>query len=233
MQDLWPLQLLDPVSATRTYVLADSATRQALVIDPVAELLERDLAVFAQNGLSLRWILETHVHADHVTSAAVLAQRTGAQIAVPRECGVQAEARLLADGDRVAFGSQAVSVLHTPGHTAGSSCYLWDTGTARHLFTGDTLLIEGCGRTDFQSGDAGALYDSIVGKLFAMPGATVVWPGHDYKERTHSTIAHERQANARIAGKSREEFIAIMAALNLQPPARLSEAVPANLRLGA
>ena len=233
MQDLRPLQLLDSVSSTRTYVLADPATRQALIVDPVAELVERDLAVLSQGGMTLRWILETHVHADHVTGAAVLAQRTGAQVAVPRECGVQVDACLLADGGQIAFGSQAVSVLHTPGHTAGSSCYLWNTGTSLHLFTGDTLLIEGCGRTDFQSGDAGALYDSIVDKLFALPGTTIVWPGHDYKDRVHSTIAHERHANARIAGKSRDEFIAIMAALKLPPPARLSEAVPANLRLGA
>ena len=233
MQDLWPLQLLDPPTSTRTYVLADPATAQAIIVDPVAEQLERDLAVLAQHGLSLRWIVETHVHADHVTSAAALAQRTGAQVAVPRECGVQARARVLADGDVLDFGKQALSVLHTPGHTAGSSCYLWDTGMALHLFTGDTLLIEGCGRTDFQSGDAGALYDSIVGKLFVLPGATVVWPAHDYQERTHSTIAHERAANVRIAGKSREQFIRTMDTLNLPPPARLAEAVPANLRLGA
>jgi glyoxylase-like metal-dependent hydrolase (beta-lactamase superfamily II) len=138
----------------------------------------------------------------------------------------------LADGDVVTFGTQSLSVLHTPGHTAGSSCYLWKAGAALHLFTGDTLLIEGCGRTDFQSGDAGALYDSIVGKLFALPGQTVVWPGHDYKNRTHSTIGHERAVNARIAGRSRDEFIATMASLNLPPPKRLGEAVPANLRLG-
>jgi glyoxylase-like metal-dependent hydrolase (beta-lactamase superfamily II) len=228
----WPLQLLDPASSTRTYVLADADSSQAIIIDPVAERLERDLGVLAQHGLSLRWILETHVHADHVTSASALAQRTGAEVAVPLECGVQVDARLLQDGDVVAFGSQSLAVIHTPGHTAGSSCYLWSTATALHLFTGDTLLIEGCGRTDFQSGDAGTLYDSIVGKLFVLPAATIVWPGHDYKGRTHSTIARERDANPRIAGKSREQFITTMAELSLAPPARLSEAVPANLRLG-
>ena len=232
MDNLYPLQLVDPVSATRTYVLADPDSREAIIIDPVAEMLERDLAVVEDQGLHLRWILETHVHADHVTSAAPLAQCTGAQVAVPRECGVQADARLLKHGDVVTFGAHSASVLHTPGHTAGSSCYLWDTGAALHLFTGDTLLIEGCGRTDFQSGDAGALYDSIVSKLFVLPGATVVWPGHDYQQRTHSTIAREREANARIAGKSRDQFIATMACLNLPPPMRLGEAVPANLRLG-
>jgi len=232
MSVAFPLQLHDPVSSTRTYVLADPGTKHALVVDPVAELIERDLAVLAEHGLTLSWILETHVHADHVTSAAALAARTGAQVAVPRECGVKAQARLLADGDSVSFGTQSVSVLHTPGHTAGSSCYWWNTGHAHHLFTGDTLLIEGCGRTDFQSGDAGLLYDSILGKLFALPGDTVVWPGHDYKGRTRSTISHEQRCNPRVAGKSREEFIAIMEALDLAPPARIAVAVPANLNLG-
>lgn len=232
MQSGRPLQLVDPVSSTRTYVLADVATRQAIIVDPVAGMIERDLALLEQERLTLQWVLETHVHADHVTSAAALASLTGAQVGVPRECGVQVEARLLSDGDQVAFGSQSVSVLHTPGHTAGSSCYLWDTGQELHLFTGDTLLIDGCGRTDFQSGDAGALYDSIVGKLFVLPAETFVWPGHDYKGRSHSTIRQERETNARIHGRSREQFIEAMASLKLPPPALLGEAVPANLRLG-
>lgn len=233
MHDLRPLQLIDPASSTCTYLLADPRTREALIIDPVAEMLERDLSVLHAGGLRLRWILETHVHADHVTSAAALAARTGARVAVPLECGVQVDARLLADGDLVVFGDQSVSVLHTPGHTAGSSCYLWKTGASPYVFTGDTLLIEGCGRADFQSGDAGALYDSIVGKLFTLPDETIVWPAHEYKGRTYSTILHERRKNARVSGRSRDEFIALMDALDMPPPARLQEAVPANLRLGA
>lgn len=180
----------------------------------------------------MAWILETHVHADHVTSAAALARHTGARIAVPMECGVQADARRLADGDVIEFGTQSIKVLHTPGHTGGSSCYLWDTGKSLHLFTGDTLLIEACGRTDFQSGNAGALYDSVMEKLFVLPDSTLVWPGHDYKGRSHSTIEHERTSNPRLAGKTRAEFVEIMKTLDLPPPARLAEAVPANLRLG-
>jgi rhodanese-related sulfurtransferase len=134
----------------------------------------------------------------------------------------------LADGDRLHFGREQIGALHTPGHTAGSMCYLWRS----HVFTGDTLLVNGCGRTDFQSGSAAAMYASLTGILFALPDATTVWPGHDYQGRTHSTIGDEKRDNTRVAGKTLDEFVAIMNALKLPPPRRLDEAVPANLNSG-
>lgn len=223
-----PIQLFDPVSSTYTYVLADPATRMAVIIDPVDAQLERDLGVLRQHGLQLAWTLETHAHADHVTSAGLLAEHAGARTAAPAGCGIATAAVQLQDGEEIAFGSERLRVLHTPGHTAGSMCYLWRC----HVFTGDTLLIGGCGRTDFQSGSARALYRSITQVLFALPDATVVWPGHDYHGRTHSTIGAEKQGNPRVAGKTEAAFVATMDALDLPRPRRIDEAVPANLQSG-
>ena len=225
---MFPLQLFDPQSSSYTYVLHDPATREALVIDPVDEQLERDLGVLQAQGLRLRWVLETHAHADHVTSAARLAEHTGARLAAPAGCGIGTAAVQLQHGDTLTFGTETLRALHTPGHTAGSMCYLWRD----HVFTGDTLLIDGCGRTDFQSGSAAALYRSIHTQLFTLPGDTLVWPGHDYHGRSHSTIGAEKAGNARLAGRSEEEFIALMAQLKLPRPQRMDTAVPANLHSG-
>jgi rhodanese-related sulfurtransferase len=134
----------------------------------------------------------------------------------------------LQHGDTLAFGGHSLQVLHTPGHTAGSVSLVWRSGSQTHVFTGDTLLINGCGRTDFQSGSAEALYHSLTQVLFALPDDTVVWPGHDYQGRTHSTIGQEKTTNARVAGKTQAEFVATMNALNLPKPRRIDEAVPAN-----
>jgi sulfur dioxygenase len=223
-----PIQLLDPASCTYTYVLADEATHEALIIDPVDDQLARDLAVLREMGLKLMWTLETHAHADHITSAGLLAEHTGARTAAPEGCGIGTAAVQLKDGDVLRFGGDELKALHTPGHTAGSMSYVWRD----HVFTGDTLLINGCGRTDFQSGSAAALYRSITEVLFALPDATTVWPGHDYNGRTHSTIAAEKTGNARVAGKTLAEFKAIMNELNLPKPRRLDEAVPANQSSG-
>jgi len=223
-----PIQLFDVSSSTYTYVLFDETTRDALIIDPVDEQLERDLATLRQYGLKLLWTVETHAHADHITSAAQLAEHAGARTAAPSGCGITTAAKQLVHGDVLNFGKESLRTLHTPGHTAGSMSFVW----REHVFTGDTLLIGGCGRTDFQSGSATALYDSITQVLFALPDTTTVWPGHDYQGRTHSSIAGEKSGNARVAGKTREEFIAIMDALNLPPPKRIDEAVPANLHSG-
>jgi sulfur dioxygenase len=223
-----PLQLFDPASGTYTYVLYDEAAREALIIDPVDELLERDLAVLREHGLRLVWALETHAHADHITSAGLLAEHTGARTAAPEGCGIGTAAVQLKHGDVLRFGAEQLGALHTPGHTAGSMSYLW----RGHVFTGDTLLINGCGRTDFQSGSSTDLYRSLTGILFALPEDTVVWPGHDYQGRTHSTIGAEKSGNARVAGKTLAEFKAIMDELNLPKPRRLDEAVPANLSSG-
>ncbi len=230
-----PTQLFDPASSTYTYLLFDEQTREALIIDPVDEQLQRDLDALAHLGLTLKWTVETHAHADHITSAGRLAEHTGARTAVPAGCGIGTAAVQLRDGDTLAFGREAVRVLHTPGHTAGSVCFLWrPAGEAaeRHVFTGDTLLIQGCGRTDFQSGSAEQLYDSITRKLFTLPDTTLVWPGHDYHGRTQSTIGAEKTTNPRLAGRTREQFVQTMDGLGLPRPRRMDEAVPANQRSG-
>ncbi len=227
-----PIQLFDPASSTYTYVLADPSTREALIIDPVDEQVERDLAVLREHGLRLVWAVETHAHADHITSAGQLAEHAGAKTAAPAGCGITTAAMQLKHGDVLSFGGQQITALHTPGHTDGSMSYVWNAGTDRHVFTGDTLLINGCGRTDFQSGSAEALYRSLTEVLFALPDDTVVWPGHDYHGRTHSTIGDEKRGNARIAGKSLAEFVKTMDELNLPKPRRLDEAVPANRTSG-
>lgn len=223
-----PIQLFDPASSSYTYVLFDETTRDALIIDPVDDQVERDLAILRQYGLRLVWTVETHAHADHITSAAQLAEHAGAKTAAPGGCGITTAAVQLEHGNELRFGNETLRALHTPGHTAGSMSYVWRT----HAFTGDTLLVNGCGRTDFQSGSATALYASITRVLFALPDATTVWPGHDYQGRTHSSIGAEKSGNARIAGKTESEFVAIMQALHLPPPKRLDEAVPANLSSG-
>jgi sulfur dioxygenase len=177
--------------------------------------------------------VETHAHADHITSAAKLAEMAGARTAAPAACGISTASRQLQHGDELVFGQQRIRCLATPGHTAGSMSFVWTADDGQtHVFTGDTLLINGCGRTDFQSGSAEALYHSLTEVLFTLPDETVVWPGHDYQGRAHSTIGHERQHNARVAGKSQAEFVAIMQALNLPKPRRIDEAVPANLSSG-
>jgi len=223
-----PLQLFDPSSSTYTYVLADDATHEALIIDPVDEQIERDLSVLREHGLTLVWSVETHAHADHITSAAMLAEEAGARTAAPLGCNIGTAAVQLKHGDVLRFGGEELRALHTPGHTAGSMSYVW----RGNVFTGDTLLINGCGRTDFQSGSAAMLYRSITEVLFALPGDTIVWPAHDYQGRTHSTIGQERATNARVAGKSLAEFVKIMEDLNLPKPKRIDEAVPANLSSG-
>jgi sulfur dioxygenase len=227
-----PIQLFDTASSTYTYILFDQDTREALIIDPVDTQLQRDLEVLRDYGLTLAWTLETHTHADHITSAGQLVEHTGAKTAVPAGCDIPAAAVQLKDGDLLRFGSQQLKALHTPGHTAGSMSYYWKSGEAGHVFTGDTLLINGCGRTDFQSGSADALYTSITEVLFALPEDTIVWPAHDYQGRSRSTIAKEKTVNARIAGKTREAFVKLMGELDLPPPARLDEAVAANRTSG-
>jgi glyoxylase-like metal-dependent hydrolase (beta-lactamase superfamily II)/rhodanese-related sulfurtransferase len=231
-----PIQLFDPASSTYTYVLFDVDSREALLIDPVDEQLSRDLQVLREHGLRLVWTVETHAHADHITSAGMLAEHTGAKTAAPAGCGIGGAAVQLQHGDVLRVGAQVVEVLHTPGHTAGSVSYLWRpsaaTGGGAHVFTGDTLLINGCGRTDFQSGSAQDLFHSLTQVLFALPDDTTVWPGHDYQGRTHSSIGQEKAGNARVAGKTEAEFVAIMDGLNLPRPKRMDEAVPANLLSG-
>jgi glyoxylase-like metal-dependent hydrolase (beta-lactamase superfamily II) len=224
-----PIQLFDPESSTFTYILAAPDSDAAVIIDPVDHHCERDLAHLARLGLRLEYVLETHVHADHVTSAGRLRQLTGAHTAVPSGCGVPAAEVQLQEGDVIHFGAgETITVLPTPGHTAGSMSYVW----RGNVFTGDALLIDGCGRTDFQGGSAAALYDSITTRLFALPDATRVWPAHDYKGQSVSTIGWEKAHNARVTGRTRDEFVALMDGLHLPQPKLIDIAVPANRNLG-
>ena len=223
-----PIQLFDPASSTYTYVLFDQESRDALIIDPVDEQIDRDMATLREYGLRLVWTVETHAHADHITSAGRLAELAGAKTAAPQGCGIGTAGIQLEDGDTLTFGGEVLKALHTPGHTAGSMSFVW----RHHVFTGDTLLINGCGRTDFQSGSAQDLYRSITQVLFALPDNTTVWPGHDYQGLSHSSIGQEKAGNARVAGKSEVDFVALMDALQLPRPRRIDEAVPANLSSG-
>jgi glyoxylase-like metal-dependent hydrolase (beta-lactamase superfamily II) len=224
-----PIQLFDTESSTFTYILAAPGSPDTVIIDPVDRHCERDLRHLERLGLKLTYVLETHAHADHVTSAGKLRELTGAKAAVPSGCGIAPAEMQLNDGDVLEFGNgERIEVLHTPGHTSGSMSYVW----RGNVFTGDTLLIDGCGRTDFQSGSADALYDSVTRKLFALPDDTRVWPGHDYKGESVSTIGWEKRHNARLANRSREDFVRLMAELKLPKPKLIDVAVPANRNLG-
>ena len=222
-------QLFDPVTSTYTYLVADPQTAEAVLIDPVLEQVERDIALLNQLGLTLRYCLETHVHADHITGTAELRKRTGCKGVVPQQAQVDCADRLIGDRDRLRVGSVEIEAIATPGHTDSHMAYLID-GT--HLLTGDSLLIRSCGRTDFQSGDAGALFDAITQRLFTLPDSTAVYPGHDYRGQTVSTIGEEKRWNLRLAGRSRDAFIQLMDRLDLPDPKKIAEAVPANERCG-
>jgi sulfur dioxygenase len=224
---MWFRQLFDPESSTFTYLVGEDDGRDALVIDPVRERVDELLA--ALEGRRLLYSLDTHVHADHVTAGSLLRERAGARVVLPAlasDCGCAD--RTLADDDELTLGALTLRAIHTPGHTPESLCYLVEG----QLFSGDTLLVGTCGRTDFQGGDAGALYDAIHARLFTLPDDTIVWPAHDYKGDTHTSIGAEKQNNARLSGRTREQFIELMASLHLPPPRRLDEAVLANRRCG-
>lgn len=224
-----PLQLFDTESSTFTYLLFVPGQIEAILIDPVARHWERDLQQLDRLGLQLVYVLETHVHADHVTSAGKLCRITGAKSGTPVGCGVAPADMQLNDGDQIEFAQiETIRVIHTPGHTAGSMSYLWRD----NVFTGDTLLINGCGRTDFQSGNADALYTSVTTRLFTLPDETKVWPAHDYEGRSASTIGWEKKHNVRLAGSNRSDFITLMGSLNLPMPRLIDIAVPANQNLG-
>ena len=219
-------QLFEPNSSTYTYLITDGD--QALLIDPVITEIDIYLALLAEHRLELAWTLETHVHADHITAGGELRQRIGSRSAVGALCGASAADRQLKDGDTVQLGNEQLQVIATPGHTPGRLSFLWKD----RVFTGDSLLINGCGRTDFQGGDAGVLYDSISQRLFTLQDETLVYPGHDYQGRRVSCIGQEKTINPRLAGKSRDAFIEIMASLDLPKPRLIDIAVPANRRCG-
>ena len=226
-------QLFEPQSSAFTYLIGCDQTREAVLIDPVLEAVERDLALLAELGLMLKYTLETHIHADHVTGADRLRDETGAKAAVPEKSGASQVDLAVREGEAIAIGELRLEPLYTPGHTNDHHAYLLRDGDSARVFTGDALMIDGCGRTDFQNGDAATLYRSVHDKLFALPDETLVYPGHDYQQRRVSSIGQERARNPRLGGgKTIEEFVAIMEGLNLPRPKKMDIAVPANLECG-
>ncbi len=224
-------QLSDPETCTYTYLLGDEASGQAVLIDPVLSQASRDCQVLRELGLALTHTIETHVHADHVTGAAALRQTCGSRIVSPQAGGATGADLLIEDGTVLTLGSVSLLARATPGHTTGCTSFI--LGDESMVFTGDALLIQGCGRTDFQQGDSTKLYHSVTEVLFALPEDCVVYPGHDYKGRQSSTIGEEKRHNPRLGGgRTLEEFIEIMHLLDLSLPAAIAIAIPANLRCG-
>lgn len=224
-------QLFDQESSTYTYLLGDGDTGAAVLIDPVFEQARRDTALLTELGLKLIAVLDTHCHADHVTSAWLLKQRTGADILIAANSGVEGADRYLRQGERVKFGGRYLEVRETPGHTNGCLSYVLDDESM--AFTGDALLIRGCGRTDFQQGDAGRLYRSIHTQIFSLPDATRLYPGHDYHGLTVTSVGEEKRYNPRCGGQISEgDFAGYMHNLNLAHPKKIDIAVPANLKCG-
>ena len=225
-------QLFDPQSSTYTYLLADAGTREAVLVDPVFEHARRDAALVEELGLKLLWTLETHVHADHVTGAWLLRKSLCSKIALSGSSGAQGADRYLDDGNHVVFGNRFLEARATPGHTSGCMTYVLDGQTM--AFTGDALLIRGCGRTDFQQGDAHALFRSIRSKVFSLPDDCTLYPGHDYKGLTASSVGEEKMYNPRLAESIGEgDFVGYMTNLGLPHPKLMAVAVPANLKCGA
>jgi sulfur dioxygenase len=220
-------QLLDPATSTYTYLIASSQSGEALVIDPVFGQLERDLLLLKELGLKLRYALDTHVHADHVSSLGVLRERTGCETVMSSASGVDCADIKVVDGDSLRLEEIIVNVIETPGHTKGCVSYK----ISDRVFTGDALLVRGCGRTDFQEGDAGLLYDSITQKLFSLSDETLVYPGHDYRGFSFSTVGEERKFNPRLT-LPKESFLFFMKQLVLPHPKNMAEAVPVNSSCG-
>lgn len=222
-------QMFEPQTSTYTYLLVDPSTNEAALIDSVLETAERDLKFIEETGAKLKYALETHVHADHITGADKVRAKTGAKIGIAAIAGAEGADLKLEEGQKIRLGSFEISVIATPGHTDGCLSFLADG----NVFTGDALMIRTAGRTDFQQGSPQKLYRSITQKLFKLPPETIVYPGHDYRGFTSSTIGDEIKFNARAGGgKTEGDFVAIMNGLNLSPPKRLHEAVPANLKCG-
>ncbi|MBW4674849.1 MAG: MBL fold metallo-hydrolase [Desmonostoc geniculatum HA4340-LM1] len=222
-------QLFDKETSTYTYLIADPETKTAILVDSVLEQVERDLKVLRQLDLTLRYCLETHIHADHITGIDRLRSLTGCLGVVPENSAAIFADQYIGDGNILQLGSVQIRAIATPGHTNSHLAYLVND---THLLTGDALFIRGCGRTDFQNGDPGALYDAVTQKLFALPEDTLVYPGHDYQGQTVSTIGEEKRWNPRFAGYSRNQFIEQMNNLNLPQPKKILEAVLANQQCG-
>ncbi len=224
-------QLFDPQSSTYTYLLGDSKSREAVLVDTVFEQARRDAALLSELDLRLVGTLETHVHADHVTGAWLHKRQFGSKIAIARTSGAEGADRYLAPGDKVAFGERHLQVRATPGHTNGCLTYVLDDESM--AFTGDCLLIRGSGRTDFQQGDAHALYRSVHTQILTLPQTCLLYPAHDYRGLTVTSVAEERRFNPRLGGEIGEaDFAGYMQNLHLPHPRQIEVAVPANLKCG-
>ena len=222
-------QLFDRESCTYTYLIYDADSLEGAIIDPVIGLFERDMNIIEELGIELLYTLETHAHADHITGSGKIRQNTGAKIVYGEKTGVAAIDILIEDGQSLPLGRYEINAISTPGHTSGCTSYYIEG----YLFCGDTLLIRGCGRTDFQDGNPEVLYDSIFQRLFALGDDTVVYPAHDYIGRTSSTIGEEKKWNPRLGGnRSKQAFVDLMNNLNLDMPKHIHEAVPANINVG-
>lgn len=222
-------QLFETETSTYSYLLGCERTHRACLIDPVASEINDYVELLQTLNLKLIYTMETHVHADHITGAGLLREQLGSKSVVHRDAGAQCADLMVTDGVLLQIGDLEFEVRHTPGHTSGCISYVM----ADRVFTGDALLIGGSGRSDFQEGDAGQLYDSVTGKLFTLPPDTLVYPGHDYQGNTVSTVKQEIAMNARLGGgRSRAEFIAIMQDLKLAYPKYIDQALPANQSCG-
>ncbi|MEL4896262.1 MBL fold metallo-hydrolase [Crocosphaera sp. Alani8] len=222
-------QLFDEDSSTYTYLIADRTLKQALLVDPVLEQVEGNYQLLDELGLTLEYCLETHIHADHITGTGKLRTMTGCSVIVPENAPVTCADGFMGDKQVLKLGSIIVEAIATPGHTNSHVAYFINQ---KILLTGDALFIRGCGRTDFQSGDPGVLYDSVTQRLFTLPDETLVYPGHDYNGNTVSTIGEEKQSNPRFVGRDRLQFITLMNNLNLPNPKKIKEAVFANQKCG-
>tara|TARA_R110002072_G_scaffold11196_1_gene50824 strand:- start:34663 stop:35703 length:1041 start_codon:yes stop_codon:yes gene_type:complete len=224
-------QLYDAVSSTYTYLLAAEDSREAIIIDPVFEQMHRDLALLRELDLTLKIVADTHAHADHVTAAWILKQKTGCRIALAAAAGAENVDIPLQHGDQFGVDGLTLEVRATPGHTNG--CLTYVLADRSMCFTGDTLLIRGCGRSDFQQGDAARLFHSITDQIFTLPDSCIVYPAHDYSGRTESSVGEEKQFNPRAGGVANEkDFVHYMNAMQLPHPKKLAEALPANMRSG-
>ena len=224
-------QLFDADSSTYSYLLADPVTREAVLIDPVREQVGRDARLIEELGLTLTHTFETHVHADHVTGSSALRDRFGSRSVVSATAGPGCADVYVKNGDTIALGRFDIEAHATPGHTIGCVTYVVRDGDRTFAFSGDALFVRGCGRTDFQGGDARTLYRSVHDEIFSLPDDTIVYPGHDYRGHTATTVAEEKRHNPRLSG-SEDAFVAIMDRLELANPRRMDVAVPANLACG-
>jgi glyoxylase-like metal-dependent hydrolase (beta-lactamase superfamily II)/rhodanese-related sulfurtransferase len=224
-------QLFDPQSGTYTYLLGDPGSGEAVLIDPVFEQIRRDAALIRELDLKLIATLETHVHADHVTAAGLLRRRLGSRVMVPAESGVEGADVYLSPGAKIKFGRRYLEARATPGHTRGCMTYVLDNETM--AFTGDCLLIRASGRTDFQDGSPRTLYQSVHTQIFTLPDSCLLYPAHDYRGLTVTSVAEEKRFNPRLGGmRSQDDFAISMQNLNLAHPKKIDIAVPANLKCG-